>query len=307
MSRLDISVVDLNDYKDSAKRDAFVSTLGKSLEDYGFAAITNHGISKDLLDRTYESAKATFALSEDVKKKYEDSANNRQRGYTSFGVEHAKDSAIPDLKEFWHVGLDLAADDPLTTGGLIPPNIFPEEVPTFRKNGVELYNALEDLAKVVLEAIGSRLDKPAAFFEEMVRGGNNVLRIINYPDMGAEVPAGAIRAAAHEDINLLTLLPASTQPGLELLTREGEWVSVFTPPDVIICDTGDMMQLLSAGQFPATTHRVVNPEKSDGGRMSMPFFMHPRVDYLIEPLKEGYAEPILTGEFLAQRLKEIGL
>ncbi len=303
-----IPLLSMNDARDPARRAEFVEALGKALEHFGFVALIDHGIDKAKLDRAYDVAVETFSLPEATKKRYEDAQGGRQRGYTAFGVEHAKDTDVPDLKEFWHVGPELAADDPLRVNGIMPANIFPsQDVPHFQGSFMDLFADLESFGLEVLNAVGEYLEVPADYFGEMTRGGNSVLRIINYPDMGRSVPAGAVRAAAHEDINLITILPSSTRPGLELMTREGEWMPISTPPNVMICDTGDMMQLLTAGRLPATTHRVVNPEESDGGRLSMPFFMHPRMDYLLEPLKEGFAEPVLTGDFLKQRLAEIGV
>jgi isopenicillin N synthase-like dioxygenase len=302
-----IPVVDLRDLHGDATRDAFIQTLGGALAEFGFVAIEGHGLDPDLLENTYAAARAVFALSEEAKRRCEDPAPVKQRGYTAFGVEHAKDTAVPDLKEFWHVGPELSEEHPLRQRGLIPPNYFPAEVPAFRAHTLALHAAMERMGRELLDAIGAWLGKPASFFRELVEGGNSVLRIIHYPDVGGAAPAGAIRAAAHEDINLITLLPASTRPGLELMTRDGQWMAVTTPPNVIICDTGDMMALLTAGKLPATTHRVVNPDASDGGRMSIPFFMHPHADAILDPIVPGYAAPIRTHDFLMQRLKAIGL
>ena len=305
-----IPVVDLTDFTsgDAAKRAAFVKTLGEGLEMFGFVSVIGHGVDPALLERAYGLARKTFGQPVEVKRQYETPENGRQRGYTSFGVEHAKDHPAADLKEFWHVGRVLPDDHPLTVSRDVPPNQLPAEVPEFGETFVALFYALEDFSWRLLDAIGEYLGKPPSFFRDMVQDGNSVLRVINYPDLGGPVPVGAIRAAQHEDINLMTVLPASTQPGLELMTREGKWLAVQTPPDVMVCDTGDMMQLLTAGRLPATTHRVVNPEGgSDGGRLSMPFFLHPHPDYVIRPMREGYGEPAVTRDFLMKRLREIGV
>jgi isopenicillin N synthase-like dioxygenase len=304
-----IPVVDLRDFTaaDAARRARFVQVLGEGLERFGFVSVVGHGVDPALLARAYSAAKQTFALPDATKRRYETPGDGRQRGYTSFGIEHAKDTTIPDLKEFWHVGRVLPADHPLTVRREVPPNLHPAEVPAFEPTFDALFRAIEDFAWRLLDAIGAYLERPPAFFRDMVHDGNSVLRVIHYPDVGAAYVPGAIRAAQHEDINLITVLPASTQPGLELMTREGRWIPVETPPDVMVCDTGDMMQLLTAGRLPATTHRVVNPPTSDGGRLSMPFFLHPHPDHLIVPMVPGYGEPITAKEFLFRRLREIGV
>jgi isopenicillin N synthase-like dioxygenase len=261
--------VDYRDFSDEGpRRSQFIETVGRALADFGFVAINNHGIRTQLLDKGYALAREVFGLPDDVKRKYETPHNGRQRGYTPFGIEHAKNQASPDLKEFWHVGRTLTPEHPLRASGEVPA---------------------ED------------------YFADLTRDGNSVLRIIHYPDQGGAVPPGAVRAAAHEDINLLTVLPASTRPGLELLLRDGTWLPVETPPDVMICDTGDMMQLVTAGDLPATTHRVVNPEGSDGGRLSMPFFLHPHPHAMLQPSRPDYAPAVRTKDFLFERLRAIGV
>lgn len=303
-----IPVVDFRDLDAGAeRRAAFIDVLGRGLERFGFVAVSHHGISPELLTRGYATAERFFALPVETKLRCEAPQCGRQRGYTPFGVEHAKDTAVPDLKEFFHVGRSLAQDHPLHVSGDIPPNVFPAELPQFTDAMRELFARLEGFALELLDAVGEYLAQPPSWFRDMVRDGNSVLRVINYPDMGHTLPVGAVRAAAHEDINLMTVLPSSTRPGLELLTRDGQWMAVETPPDVMICDTGDMMQLVTAGQLPATTHRVVNPEGADGGRMSMPFFLHPHPDALLAPLRQDYAEPILTRDFFGARMRATGV
>lgn len=307
MLHTNLPVVDLADsHAGPDARARFVQTLGEGLERLGFVAVTGHGISPTLLDHAYSLARQTFALPESVKRGYETPHNGRQRGYTSLGVERAKDSSLPDLKEFWHVGRDLGEDHPLHRSGDVPRNSPPRELPAFRPVFNELFVAIEDFANRLLDGVGEFLELPDGTFRELVRDGNSVLRLIHYPDTGVAQLPGAVRAAQHEDINLLTVLPASTRPGLELLTRDGDWVPVQTPPDVMICDTGDMMALLTQGRLPATTHRVVNPEVSDGGRLSMPFFLHPRPSAVLRPF--GTQEPGITArEFLHERLVAIGV
>lgn len=302
-----IPVVDLRDFHDPARRDEFIRTLGTGLEKFGFVAVTGHGIPVDLLHRAYGVSGELFGLPLAAKQTYEDVKGNRQRGYTSFGVEHAKDQTIPDLKEFWHVGRNLPADHPLHVSGEVPVNRHPAELPAFGDTFDELFGRMEDFANRLLVAVATYLGQDENYFRDMVKDGNSVLRIINYPDMGGKVPEGAVRAAAHEDINLLTVLPVSTKPGLELLTRDGEWMAVHVPDDVMVCDTGDMMARITCGRMPATTHRVVNPGGADGGRLSMPFFLHPHPEHVLVPLFEGGEEPVMTKDFLYERLKAIGL
>lgn len=304
-----IPTVDLRDFTsgDADRRDTFVSTLGVGLETFGFVNVRGHGLDPALLDRAYAVARETFALPDAVKQRYETPHDGRQRGYTSFGVEHAKDHAKPDLKEFWHIGRDLGADHPLHRSGDIPPNQFPSEVPAFGTTFQALFDAQEDFAMRLLDAVAIYLGFAPTTFRDMTRDGNSVLRVIHYPDLGAPPEPGSIRAAQHEDINLMTVLPASTRPGLELMTRDGRWMAVESPPDVMVCDTGDMMQLLTSGRLPATTHRVVNPEGSDGGRMSMPFFLHPHPDYVIRPVDPKFGPPITARDYLHTRLRAIGV
>lgn len=304
-----IPVVDMRDFEsgDAARRAAFVEVLGGALQRLGFVAVRGHGIDPELVQRGYALAAEAFALPEAVKRQYASPEDGHQRGYTPFGLERAKGQSAADLKEFWHVGRTLGAEHPLTVNGAIPRNRFPEEVPVFEDVFSALFASFEGFAWKLLDAIGEHLGQPASWFRAMVQDGNSVLRIINYPDMGVEIPVGAVRAAAHEDINLLTVLPASTRPGLELLTRDGEWVALETPADTMICDTGDMMQLVTGGVLPATTHRVVNPEGSDGGRMSMPFFLHPNSEVVLTPLRDNGQAPIRTHDFLVQRLRENGV
>ncbi len=299
------STIPVLDYRDArgAGRAGFVRALGEALETLGFFAVTHHPVGRPALDRAYAAAAAAFALPTSVKRRYEDPASLRERGYTSFGVERALGTDHADLKEFWHVGRDLPAD----RSGEVHPNRFPAEVPDFAPAFGALYAAMEGFAHDLLLAVGEHLGLPPGYFADMVADGNSVMRIIHYPDV-PDAPPGAVRAAQHEDINLITVLPASTRPGLELLDRDGRWVGVHTPPDVMICDTGDMMQLLTAGRLKSTTHRVVNPDGGgDGGRMSMPFFVHPRVDHVLTPLAGGFAAPIRTGDFLHGRLQAIGV
>ena len=285
-------------------RSAFVQELGRSLEHFGFVCLTHHGIENARFEQGYELALELFGLPTDVKRGYEHPEEGRKRGYTGMGVERAKDHPVPDIKEFWHVGRELSADHPSAASGETPRNYWPTEVPAFRAHFEPLFLDLDAVGVRILECVGEFLGRPAGFFEDCVRDGTTVLRIINYPEMDEPPVPGAVRAAAHEDINLMTLLPASTRPGLQLLTREGQWLAVDAPAGALICDTGDMMQLLTHKRLPATTHRVVNPEQNDGGRLSMPFFVHPRNDFVLEVVD---GEAITAGAFLDERLRENGV
>lgn len=300
-----IPVVDLREYRsaDAEESVGFIERVGRGLEDCGFVVVTGHGIDEALLREAYRQSERLFALPEAVKRRYETPADGRQRGYTSFGVEHARDTAVPDLKEFWHVGPELPLDHP----AMLPPNQFPAELPEFRDVALRLFGEMQGFALTLLDAVAEYLGVRDGYFRELTRDGNHVLRFIHYPDPGEGAQPGAVRAAAHEDINLLTVLPASTRPGLEIRTRDGGWMPVVTPPNVMICDTGDMMQLITAGQLKSTTHRVVNPEGADGGRLSMPFFLHPNPRRTLKPLRGGDFEPVLADEFFRRRLREIGV
>ena len=306
MTHAQVPLVDFNDWRaGGSQRDRFVQTLGLGLEATGFVVVINHGVANSLIEEAYSVAARTFALPKTVKQAYEDPSINRQRGYTSFAVERAKNQTVGDLKEFWHVGAELPDDHPMVISGDVPKNLYPTELPEFQQTFHTLFEHLQGFAKELLVAIGAHIGVDRDTFLAMVHNDNSVLRVIHYPDSAHVVP-GAVRAAQHEDINLLTVLPASTRPGLQLLTRDGEWMEVEAPPGAMVCDTGDMMQLLTGGRLPATTHRVVNPDASDGGRMSMPFFLHPRNDFLLTPM-HGDETPITAGEFLRQRLKANGV
>jgi isopenicillin N synthase-like dioxygenase len=302
-----IPVVDMKQATDPGTRAAFVQDLGRALTETGFVAVLNHGIDLRLIDQGYATARDLFALPFATKRAHETPEDGRQRGYTSFGVEHAKDVGVPDLKEFWHVGRRLPSNHPLRVSGAVPRNRFPSELPEARIVFQQLFDELEGFANRLLDAFGAYLELPDGYFRELVADGNSVQRLIHYPELGDDTLGGMVRAAAHEDINLITVLPWSPNPGLQILTREGTWLDVTTPKDVMICDTGDMMQFLSAGTVPATTHRVVNPLDRDEARYSMPFFLHPSPHNKLVPFRPGGGEPVLAAEFLRQRLEEIGV
>ena len=303
-----IPVVDHRDWRDSRMNARFVQDLGDGLSKFGFVAVTGHGVAPWILDRAYDTARRTFALPDAIKQQYETPGDGRQRGYTSFGVEHAKDNPAPDLKEFWHVGRSLGPDHALHRSGDIPPNLFPTELPTFGAVFGDYFTRVEAFALSLLDALAEYLGVARGVFRAMTQDGNSVVRIIHYPGLEQPPPPGSVRAAQHEDINLMTVLPASTAEGLELLTNDGLWMPVTTPPDVLVVDTGDMMRLLSDGVLPATTHRVVNPSGAKMGkeRLSMPFFLHPHPDFRLKPLGST-DDGVATRDFLHDRLRAIGV
>ncbi|MEM9533025.1 MAG: 2-oxoglutarate and iron-dependent oxygenase domain-containing protein [Pseudomonadota bacterium] len=293
-------------------QDAFVRDLGQAYAEYGFCGIRNHGISDEVTARAYDVFRQFFALPVDRKVRY-DAGDGGARGYTGVGIETAKDAQHPDLKEFWHVGRELPDDHPYRDR--MPPNMWPGEVEGFREAALDLYNALDHLGRRVLRAMARYLKESPDFFDHHVNEGNSILRPIHYPPIIESTPS--VRAGQHEDINLITLLIGSEQPGLEILSRSGEWVGVTTVPGAIMCNIGDMMQRLTNHVFPSTTHRVVNPpgDLARESRYSIPFFLHPNADFIIETLPHcitadrpnRYPEPLSSHEYLEQRLVEIGL
>lgn len=289
--------------------------LGRSFAEYGFAVVRDHGIPQTLIDEAETVSKAFFALPDAVKRAYKIEGGGGARGYTPFGTEKAKDAEVFDLKEFWHVGRDLPADHPLSQ--FMPPNIWPSEVEGFRETMTALFAAFEVAGARVLEAIALHLGRPRDFFAASVEDGNSVMRLLHYPPLGEEAPEGAIRAAAHGDINTITLLLGAEEAGLELLTKQGEWLPIPAVEGALVINVGDMLERQTNGRLRSTTHRVVNPrgEAAKRSRYSMPFFLHFRPDFLIEPLPECISAddaasppaPITAHDFLMQRLREINL
>lgn len=294
--------------------ESIADELGRSFGEYGFAVVRDHGIPQELIDRAEQTSKAFFALPDTVKRAYKIDGGGGARGYTPFGTEKAKDAEIFDLKEFWHVGRDLAPGHDLAE--YMAPNIWPDEIDGFRETFSELYAAFEATGARVLEAIALHLGLERDFFAPTVEDGNSVMRLLHYPPLGPDAPDGAIRAAAHGDINTITLLLGAEEAGLQLLTKSGEWHPVYAEEGALVINVGDMLERLTAGALRSTTHRVVNPagERSQHSRYSMPFFLHFRPDYLIEPLESCAARsdadvqpPITAHDFLMQRLREINL
>ncbi|MBE7386121.1 MAG: isopenicillin N synthase family oxygenase [Leptolyngbya sp. SIO1E4] len=302
-----IPVLNLTDFvsPDPTRQKTFVQTLGHALESIGFFALAHHNISPELVQSAYDAAEAVFSLSEETKTHYEVFALKGQRGFTAFGREHAKDSPHPDLKEFWHIGRETTK----------PANLWPTEVTSFQTAMMALFEHLEDCANVLLEACALYLGLPRSFLREMTTESPTLLRVIHYPPVPPEAHPASVRAAPHEDINLITLLCEATAPGLQLLQKDGTWLPIAAIPGQIIVDTGDMLQNLTNGRFKSTTHRVVNPDNDRDRRFSLPFFVHPRPAVDLSPLPSCVAQtggqphfPNLTaGEYLTQRLQEIGL
>jgi isopenicillin N synthase-like dioxygenase len=297
------------------------ATVGAGLREFGFVNVEGHGIEPALIREVYGHWERFFALPEAAKRRYS-GVEGGARGFTPFGVEHAKDSPVPDLKEFWHVGQEPPEDHPFRRE--YPPNVWPAEIPELREPTLRLYRRLERVAATLLRALAAHFELPAETFAAMMEWGNSLLRILHYPAMPPTpmpaMPPGqlrGVRAAAHEDINLITLLCEATGSGLEILTRDGEWLPVDTRPGQIVVDAGDMLSRFTNEVIPATTHRVVNPAgpaAAAAERYSMPFFVHPysACDLTVHErfVDAGHPPkhpPITAGQFLDRRLREIGL
>jgi isopenicillin N synthase-like dioxygenase len=310
-----IPVVDLSDFTggDPEKKAAFVQELGKAYEDVGFVAVKNHGIPPELIADLYQYVQQFFSLPADKKRAYEIPEMAGQRGYTSFGKEHAKGSDAPDLKEFFQYGQTVPENHPLKPE--YPDNVSVNEVEGFDKTLYKAYRAFEKSGKSLLQAIALYLGLKENYFDNFVEEGNSIVRAIHYPPITVE-PKSAIRAEQHEDINLITLLVGASAGGLEILTKQNKWVGVTSLPDQIVVNVGDMLQRLTNNKLKSTTHRVVNPPRElwHTSRFSIPFFLHPKSSMDLSALKEcvddkhpKVFEDITAGEYLDERLKEIGL
>lgn len=295
----------------STEKAAFIQGLFSGIKDYGFIILKDHGVDSALFDQAYELLPKVFGLPVETKKKYVSAAGDGQRGYTPFGKEHAKDSPVMDLKEFWHVGRELPAAHPDRSHQ--PDNIWPSEVPEFKPLFLTLFDQLEKAGTVMLEALTGPLELEKDFFAKMVFNGSSVLRLLHYPPIPAGADPRCLRAAPHEDINFITILPTATAAGLQLKDRDGRWLDVNAEPGTLIVDAGDMLARLTNDVIPSTTHQVINtPEATHASRYSMPFFMHPRPEANLSCLPScrgaGAKYPdISAGDFLLQRLREIGL
>lgn len=308
----EIPSLDLADFTsgDPARKAQFVETLGRAFNQIGFVAIKNHGLTDELTKRLYDSAQQFFQSPDELKQRYEHPELHGQRGYIGKGKETAKGFKVADLKEFYHIGQPEPVGD-------MPANVFPDEVPEFGEATLEAYRTLENAGKQLLRAIALYLELPENYFDDKVQNGDSILRALHYFPLDPETtPDGAVRAAAHGDINLITLLMGASADGLEVLRRDGKWIPITALPDQVIVNVGDMLDRLTNHKLKSTIHQVVNPprEKMNQSRYSIPFFMHPRADMDLTSLQSciDAEHPKLyvdmtAGEFLDERLRELGL
>lgn len=310
-----IPAVDLDQFRNGSEEEkrAFANALGKAYHEVGFVAVKNHGISDELINGYYDSVKRFFELPVADKEKYEIESLAGQRGYTSFGREHAKGSDAPDLKEFWQTGQYL--DGEVSNKLEYPDNVLVNEIPEFNDLSEQLFKSFETTGALLLKSIAKYLDLEEDYFDSQIRNGNSILRAIHYPPIVGE-PKSSLRAEQHEDINLITLLVGASAQGLELLTREDKWLPVTAPDGHIIVNVGDMLQRLTNNKLRSTTHRVVNPPRElwHTSRYSIPFFLHPVSEMPLDCLDSCVTEdnplayePITAGQYLRERLIEIGL
>ena len=293
----------------------FSQDIGESFRNFGFALVKDFGIDRDLISRAWQLSEAFFKLPEEEKRSYYDAAKAGARGYTPFGTEIAKGAKVSDLKEFWHVGRDLPEGSPLADASM-PPNVWPDRPAEFREVLEALYAQFDTAGATILSRISTYLGLDEHWFDPAIEDGNSVLRLLHYPPLTG-MDGEAIRAGAHGDINLITLLLGAEEAGLELLTRDGTWIPANPPEGALVVNVGDMLERLTNHMLPSTIHRVRNPDASRAkfSRYSMPFFLHLRSDFPIKTLPQcitpenpdRYPQPILADEFLQQRLREIGL
>jgi isopenicillin N synthase-like dioxygenase len=312
---MSIPVVDLSDFlsNEAGRKNGFVQQLGQAYEDVGFVAVKNHSLPGKLITELYEYVQNFFALPLEKKLKYEIPGLAGQRGYTGFGREHAKGSDAPDLKEFFQYGQTVEDNDPVKSE--YPENVTVTEIPEFSPTLFTAYRNFEKSGAALMQAISLYLELDENYFQPCLKNGNSILRCIHYPPITQE-PKSAIRAEQHEDINLITLLVGASADGLQILTKQGQWMNVTSLPEQIVVNVGDMLQRLTNNKLRSTTHRVVNPPKElwHTSRFSMPFFMHPRSEMSLACLENCIdknhpkAYPDATaGEYLDDRLREIGL
>lgn len=291
----------------------FAGAMGESYARYGFAVVRDHGLDAGVISRALDATKQFFALPEAAKRRYHVAGGAGQRGYVPFGVEAAKGADKVDLKEFWHIGRELPQDHRFRPH--MPPNLWPAEIPSFRDDVYALFLALDALGAELLGSIALFLGLREDFFSEPTRDGNSVLRLLHYPPTPGR--ANGVRAEAHEDINVITLLLGAEEAGLQVFDRDGRWLDVNPEPGALVCNVGDMLQRLTNHVLPSTTHRVVNPsaERASFPRFSLPFFLHFNPDFEIRTLPgcagparpDRYPEPITADAYLQERLREIRL
>lgn len=310
---MDLSTLPVLSLNDAPER--FSAEIGASFRSFGFAMVRDHGLDPALVARGWELTEAFFALPEEEKRSFILHGKGGARGYTAFGTEIAKGAKVSDLKEFWHVGRDLPPGHPLG-GDSMPPNVWPARPAGFRETFTELFAAFDRVGATILSRIAVHLGLDERWFDPAIEDGNSVLRLLHYPPVPGDA-SGAIRAGAHEDINLITLLLGAEEAGLELLGKDGRWIGVSPPEGALVINIGDMLQRLTNHVLPSTTHRVRNPDgpRSAFSRYSMPFFLHLRSDFPIRTLPQciapqtpdRYPVPITADEYLQERLREIGL
>lgn len=310
MALSSIPTVDLADFTsgDLVRKNSFTRELGKAFTEIGFVTVTNHGLSKELREDLYEQVEKFFKLEDSIKNKYWLEGLAGQRGYTPFGKEHAKGNNAGDLKEFFQFGQNASRED-------LPKNVNVEELPQFTPVAMAVYKTFENSGKALLQAIALHLGLEEHYFDGKIEGGNSILRPIHYPPITSE-PKNAVRSAEHEDINLITLLMGASAEGLQVKTKEGDWLAVSVSEDAIVVNVGDMLQRLTNNVLKSTTHRVVNPPKSKWNqpRYSIPFFLHPiasmdltTLDSCVTEENPKAFEDMTAGEYLDERLREIGL
>ncbi len=310
-----IPSVDLSDFlsDDPKRKQKFVAEIGKAYEEIGFVALKGHFLSDTLVDNLYSEIKKFFSLPLETKRSYEIEGIGGQRGYVSFGKESAKGKKEGDLKEFWHFG-QYVEDNPKLEEEY-PDNVTVNELPTFNEVGKETYKMLEKTGVYVLRALALFLDLDEFYFDKYAKNGNSILRPIHYPPITSE-PKNAVRAAAHGDINLITLLMGAQGKGLQVQNHKGEWLDAIAEPDEVVINVGDMLSRHSNNRLKSTIHRVVNPPREKWGtsRYSIPFFMHPIsemplncLDNCIDDNHPKLYEDITAGQFLTERLIELGL
>jgi len=291
----------------------FADRLGRAFEETGFAVITDHGLDQALIERAVACTKAFFGLPEAVKRQYHAETNSGRRGYTPFGTENAKGQTVADLKEFWHTGRAAPAGSAYAESMTPTPRVA--EITGFDEATHGLFDALDTMGHSILCAIALHLGLEEDWFTPRVREGNSILRLLHYPAQATPPPPGSVRAAAHEDINVITLLLGAEEAGLEVKHKTAGWLAVNPPAGALVINVGDMLQRLTNGKLPSTTHRVVNPssERSAHPRYSTPFFLHFAPEVMITPMESCIQEgdsvmpAISAHDYLMERLREIGL
>ena len=318
MDQNKIAHVDYLDFSqgDANTRTQFIKEFGDSFSNMGFAIVKNHGVTKALRDELFAVSKAFFELPDDIKKRYENEALHGQRGYISKNKESAKGKSVPDLKEFYHIGQTVSDNDPIQAN--YPDNIWPKEVAAFEKVGQEVYRTFEETGRNLLRAIALYLELDETYFDPKIHNGNSILRLLHYYPVAdkSQIPEGAVRAAAHGDINLITLLMGGSAKGLQAQSLDGQWISIDPEPDEIVINIGDMLARLTNDKLRSTQHQVITPDEESWTkpRYSTPFFLHPRSDmdltclerYVSEDRPKNYTDTT-AGEFLTERLMELGL